>query len=150
MIDEKLGYDSKTQSLIDRMCKYVERKDYILKKKVAEEKILKTYDLFNLPRPKKIKWLDSPFDEKFARSAGSAGSAWSAEYLYWTGLDYDFDYYVMEYEYILNPSDNQPNENDRMYRKYSKLLLEALEAGLGYRVEWEDTLYLVSCTLSNS
>ena len=213
MIDKKLGYDLKTQELIDRMCRYVERKDYVLNKKVAEEKILKTYDLFGLPRPKKVVWCKDPFDERFARSArsagsagsagsawsawsagsarsarsagsawsagsaGSAGSAWSAgsarsarsagsagsarsagsawsawsagsagsaDYFYWTGLDYDFDWYVQEFEYCLNPdSDRLPNENDKIYLKYSELLLEALEAGLGLRVEWEDVLYLV-------
>ena len=47
MIDKKLGYDKKTQALIDRMCHYVEREDYVLNKKVAEEKILQTYDMDN-------------------------------------------------------------------------------------------------------
>jgi hypothetical protein len=56
----------------------------------------------------------------------------------------------MEHEYCINRKDNPgkvPNENDRKYLKYSQLLLEAMEAGLGYRVEWEDTLYLVPTPL---
>jgi len=64
----------------------------------------------------------------------------------WTALDYDFDYFVIEHEYCKNRKDNKgddPNENDRKYLKYSELLLQALEYGLGYRVEWEDTLYLI-------
>ena len=190
MIDKKLGYDLRTQKLIDRMCAYVERKDYKLNKKVAEEKILKTYDIFGLARPKKVVWCKSPFNKKFlsstrsagsagstrsarsagstrsagyarsAGSAGSAGSAWSAwsagsawsawsarsaNGLLYTGLDYDFDYFVMEYEYCFNPSDNKPTKDDIIYLQYSELLIEALEAGLGYRVEWEDTLYLAPC-----
>ena len=141
-----MNYNQKTQDLIDRMCRYVERKEFTLEKKKAEEKLLQTYDLFNLPRPKKLIWLKSPFDEKFAMSAMSARSAMSAWFAMsagWTGLDDDFYYFVFEYEYYLNPDlDKLPNEHDKKYLKYSELLLECLEAGLGYRVEWEDTLYL--------
>jgi len=39
------------------------------------------------------------------------------------------------------------DENDKKYLEYSELLLEALEAGLGYRVEWEDVLYLAPCPI---
>jgi len=35
MIDKKLGYSPKTQELIDRMCRNVERKDFKLEKKKA-------------------------------------------------------------------------------------------------------------------
>ena len=79
--NSKLGYDDETEALIQRMCAYVERKDFTLNDESAEECILKTYDIFNLPRPKKIVWLKDIFDptfEKSARSAGSAGSAGSA------------------------------------------------------------------------
>ena len=150
MIDKKLGYSPKTQELIDRMCRNVERKDFKLEKKKAEECILKTYDLFGLNRPKKIVWCLDIFEKKFARSARSAwsaryaASAWSA---WWTALDYDFDWYVIEYEYCQNPNDDKPNENDKKYLQYSELLMEAKEYGLGYRVEWEDTLYLVPTPL---
>lgn len=191
MIDKKLGYDTKTQELIERMCRYVERKDFVLDKKTAEEKIMQTYDLFGLSRPKKLVWVKDLSDKKFqeaarsarsaesvwfsgsarsvwsawpARSARSAGSAWSAwaarsagsACAAWaaqstgsawparlTALDYDFDYFVFEHEYCLNPDSYRlPNEHDEKYLKYSELLLEGLEAGLGYRAEWEDTLYL--------
>jgi hypothetical protein len=64
-----------------------------------------------------------------------------------TGLDYDFDWYTFEYEYCENPEASKPNENDEKYLKYSELLLEALEAGCGYRVEWKDTLYLSPCPI---
>lgn len=153
MIDKKLGYSTETKGLIDRMCKYVEREDFELNKKEAEERILKTYDLFNLKRPKNIIWCNDIFDNNFqnaldiawsAWSAGSAGSARSARSA-GSALDYDFYWYVFEYEYILNPDAEYPvNKNDELYKKYSNLLLEALEFGLGYRVEVEaeDTLYL--------
>lgn len=49
-----MEYSQKTQDLIDRMCRNVERLDFELKKEEAEELILKTYDLFNLSRPKNI------------------------------------------------------------------------------------------------
>lgn len=48
-------YSKKTAELIERQCRNVERADFDLDKKSAEESILKTYDIFNLPRPKKIK-----------------------------------------------------------------------------------------------
>ena len=151
---EKLPYHKKTAELIERMCRYVEREDYVLDKKTSEEKLLQTYDLFELPRPKKIVWCKDIFDKKFEKaalsawSARSALSAWSARSSGSFALDYDFDWFVMEFEYCLNPdSDKLPNENDRKYLKYSELLLEAIEAGLGLRVEWEDTLYLVPIAL---
>jgi len=54
----------------------------------------------------------------------------------------------MEFEYIKNPDKKYPvNDNDQKYLKYSKLLMEAMEYGLGYKVEWEDTLYLVPTPL---
>jgi hypothetical protein len=48
----------------------------------------------------------------------------------------------------LNPDkDKLPNENDRLYLEYSGLLLKAIEAGAGYRVEWENILYIVPTPL---
>ena len=41
-----MEYSQETQNLIDRQCRNVERKDFILDKKLSEELILKTYDLF--------------------------------------------------------------------------------------------------------
>lgn len=41
-----MDYSQATQDLIERMCRNVERIDFTLDKKNAEETILKTYDLF--------------------------------------------------------------------------------------------------------
>ena len=146
-------YSKKTADLIERMCRNVEREDFELDKRNAEESILKTYDLFDLKRPKKIVWVKDIFEEIFARSAGSAWSArsawsaWSADLIF-TALDYDFDWYIFEFEYCQNPDkDKLPNENDKKYLEYCELLMEAKEYGLGYRVEWKDTLYLVPTPL---
>ena len=147
-----MDYSKATANLIDRMCKNVEREDFTLDKKRGAEAILKTYDLFDLQRPKKIIWVKDIFDKRFddaagsAWSAGSAGSARSAR----SAIDYDFDWYVVEHEYCKNRKDNpgdKPNENDRKYLKYSELLMQAKEYGVGYRVEWEDTLYLAPTPL---
>ena len=65
-------------------------------------------------------------------------------------MDYDFDWYVFVYEYCKQPDKNggvAPNENDSKYLEYSELLMQAMEYGLGYRIEWEDTLYLVPTPL---
>ena len=78
MINPKLGYSDETEALIQRMCTNVERKDFVLHKKKAEKLILKTYDLFDLPRPKKVVWCADIFDQKYQDSAGSAWSAGSA------------------------------------------------------------------------
>ena len=148
-----MDYHKDTQKLIDRMCINVERKDFMLKKKYAGECLLKTYDLFNLPRPKKVVWLKDIFDKKFQESARSAWSAWSAGSAWsarsaGSALDYDFDWYVFEFEYCKNPDDDKkPNENDKKYLKYCELLMQAKEYGMGYRVEWEDILYCVPTPL---
>jgi hypothetical protein len=88
----------------------------------------------------------SAMSARFAWSAMSAGFAWSAGF----AIDYDFDWYVIEHEYCKNRRDNpgdEPNENDRKYIQYSELLMQAKEYGVGYRVEWKDTLYLVPTPL---
>ena len=139
--DKDCGYSELTHNLIERMCKNVEREDFVLDKKTSEELILKTYDLFDLPRPKKVVWCKDIFENKFqdvARSAWSAGSA----------VDYDFGWFVIEHEYCINQDGGTPpNDNDKKYLEYSKLLMEAKETGLGYRVEYEDILYLVPTPL---
>lgn len=169
----KKDYSDETHELIKRMCEVVERKSFRLNQKKAEELLLKTYDLFDLPRPKKVIWCKDIFDDQFerstrptwsvrsarsVRSAGSAWSAWSAgstssarsawsagSAWSWIALDYDFDWFVVEHEYVKNRQDNpgdEPNENDYKYLEYSELLIQAKEAGAGYWVEWENTLYL--------
>ena len=196
-----MDYHQDTQELIERMCRNIERKDFRLQKKKAEELILQTYDLFNLPRPKKVTWCVDIFEDVYQKvlksawsawSARSAGSAWSARsagsaesaVLAWSAgsagsarssgsarsagsavlarsaesaesavlarlaLDYDFDWYVFEFEYCKNPDDKKlPNENDAKYLAYCELLMQAKEAGLGYCIEWKDTLYLVPTPL---
>src|SRR3990167_4689006 len=129
-------YSQATEALIDRMCRNVERKDFVLNKEMAEECILKTYDLFNLKRPSNVVWFKDIFDEKWGKicdlawsagsvrsagSAGSAGSAWSARSAWaarsagsagsarpvWSArsaLDYDFDWFIFEFEYCQNQS----------------------------------------------
>lgn len=168
------------------MCRIVEREDFVLNKKKAEECLLMTYDLFKLKKPKNIVWRNDIFDKDFnnaassawyarsaisassawyassarsARSAWSAWSAWSARSAWyassassarsawsfrnWIALDYDFDWYVFEFQYCKDPTNDKPNENDRVYLQYSELLMKAKEYGCGYRVEWNNTLYLV-------
>ena len=84
MIDPELGYSPKTQELIERMCRNVERKDFVLDKEKSEELILRTYDIFGLPRPKRIVWCNDIFEDSYtkvlenARSSGSSMSAISA------------------------------------------------------------------------
>jgi len=78
--------------------------------------------------------------------AGSAGLAASVGLAWLAGsaLDYDFDCYIFEFEYCQNPNKhNLPNDNDIKYLEYSELLLQAKEYGMGYRVEYQDTLYCV-------
>jgi len=58
-------------------------------------------------------------------------------------LDYDFDWFTFSFQYKEDQTDSPINENDIKYLEYCELLMQAKEAGVGYRVEWEDTLYLV-------
>jgi len=163
---EKRDYSQSTADLIDKLCVLVERKSFHLDKAKATEAILKTYDLFDLPRPKQVVWHKDIFEDTFERSArsarsagsawsaGSAGSAWSARSAGsagsagFTALDDDFYWFVFEYEYCQNPDRGlAPNENDQKYLEYSQLLLEAMEVGAGYRVEDNDVLHIVPTPL---
>ena len=149
-----MEYSQKTQDLIDRMCRVAENKDDILDKPKAEDLILQTYDLFGLKRPGKViwfedltnkEWVDSASSAWSARSALSASSAWSTRSALSarSALDYDFDWFVFAFQYKEDPAENPINENDVKYLEYSELLMRAKEAGLGYRLEHNDTLYLV-------
>ena len=145
-----MDYSQTTKNLLDRMCRNVEREDFVLDKEKGMECLMQTYDLFGLVRPKKVCWHNDIFDDEWnntawsagsARSAGSVGSARSAG----SALDYDFDWFVIEYEYCKNRKDNpgyEPNENDEKYLQYSELLMQAKEHGIGYRIEVEDTLHI--------
>ena len=150
MINPKLGYSDKTQKLIDKLCKIATRKSYVLKKKEAQETILKTYDLFDLKRPTKIVWythitkefINSAFRASSASRASRAYRAYSA-YSAYSALDYDFDYSVCNFEFIQNPEGLEITDNDKKYFEYSKLVIEAKELGLGYFCDFQDTLHLV-------
>ena len=138
-----MEYTQKTADLISEMCRISERKDFKLEKKKAEETILKTYDLFNLPRPKKIVWFKD-LTKEFLDSASSAyraSSASSASSAYRASIDYDFDWFVLTYEY--NQSEKDGNKNDKKYLEYCNILLEAKKLGLGYWCDFEDVIYLV-------
>ena len=74
-----MDYNIRTQELIDRMCRYVERKDFVLDKKTAKEKLLKTYDLFGIPRPKKVVWVKDVFDTKFQEVLGATYRDWETD-----------------------------------------------------------------------
>ena len=155
-----MKYAKETQELINRMCRNVENKEDILDKTKAEELILKTYDLFDLARPKKIVWFNDLFSKKWINIASSARSAlsmlstssvsssWSASFTSsalsaWSALDCDFNYFIFAFQYEKNQTCNPVNKNDIKYLEYCELLMQAKEAGLGYRIELQDTLYLV-------
>ena len=148
---KKLLYSKKTQELLNRMCRNVEREDFILDKKVSEELILKTYDLFSLDRPKNTAWFVDVTDKEFLEMASSArlarlASSASSASLARLALDYDFDWFIFCYEYK-QANKEKINENDEKYLAYCEILMSAKEAGLGYRIEYEDTLYLVPTPL---
>jgi len=66
----------------------------------------------------------------------------------WSAMDYDFDWFVYALQYREDPTNAPINNNDELYIEYSELLLQAKEAGLGYRVEHGDTLHLVPTPLA--
>lgn len=168
-----MDYSPKTAKLLAEICSIAERKDYDLDKTAAEKYLLQTYDLFGLPRPKKIVWSKDIFSEGYARaysaygasssygayraygaySAYRASSAYSAyraymayrSYRSYSAIDYDFDLYMCVFEY--NQSNNDGNENDKKYLQYCELLLKAKKAGAGYWLEAESVLHLVPCPL---
>ena len=140
-----MDYSKKTQELIERQCRNVERKEFVLNKEKAEDLIMKTYDLFGIKRPSKVVWFVDLKSKQWDDIASSASSAWSARSARSarSALDYDFDWFTFSFQYKEDQTDSPINENDIKYLEYCELLMQAKEAGVGYRVEWEDTLYLV-------
>ena len=145
MYETSMDYSKKTQELIERQCRNVERKEFVLNKEKAEDLIMKTYDLFGIKRPSKVVWFVDLKSKQWDDIASSASSAWSARSARSarSALDYDFDWFTFSFQYKEDQTDSPINENDIKYLEYCELLMQAKEAGVGYRVEWEDTLYLV-------
>lgn len=153
-----MDFSQKTADLIKRMEK-CNLSPYVWNEAKIIELLKKSYQLFNLDFPKKISIHKDIFDEKFALSAWSAWSAWSASSASsalsaWSAWSVslassawsassacDWDWYIFTFEF--SQANKVDNENDKKYIQYHELMLEAAENGLGYFVEWEDTLYLV-------
>src|SRR6185312_10320240 len=67
-------------------------------------------------------------------AARVAGAVWAA------GIDYDFDYFIYEHEYL---QDHKGNENDRKALKAYQYFLKLKEAGVGCWAEQDGKLYIV-------
>lgn len=67
-----MSYSKETKNIIKTMNRILNKKVLNIKKEKAEEFILKTYDLFDLQRPKKIVWFDSIEDRGFLEVVYSA------------------------------------------------------------------------------
>jgi hypothetical protein len=101
-----------------------------------------------------IESASSAWSASSASSASSARSAWSAwsassDWSAWSAwsassarsaVDYSWDDLVFGFEYN---QEHKGNKNDKKFLDYMQLLLEAKEAGLGFRLEYNNTLYLV-------
>ena len=134
-----MDFSQKTRDKIDYLCGLAERKSYKIDKKKAEEELLKSYDLFDLKRPNKIKWYNHITNDFIDR----ASRAFNASRASSVSSDYDYDYGICVFEYLQNPDQNKPNENDRKYLKFFELMIKAKEYGAGYFCDDKDTLYIV-------
>lgn len=153
-MEKELGYSQKTHDLILRMEK-CNLSPYVWNEEKVIELMKRSYEFFGLDFPKKISFHKDPFDNIFASTASTASTAWTA----WAAStartawkastvstvstatpSYDWDWFVITYEY--SQANKVNNENDKKYIQYHALMLEAQENGMGYFVEWEDTLYI--------
>lgn len=65
-----------------------------------------------------------------------------------SALDNDFGDFIFGFENYRNPDkEYKPNKNDKIYLEYCELLMKAKEYGLGYQIEWKNTLYFVPTPL---
>jgi hypothetical protein len=170
-----MDYSQKTANLIERMCRINERTEIPFDKEKILELLQKANDVFGLGKTwERVVVCKDIFEEIFyssassalsapsassalsalsawsalsarsASSASSASSAWSASSAS-SALDYNWDWLIYSFEF--NQS-NKGNENDLKYLKYEELMMQAKEAGLGHRIEWENILYLVPAPIA--
>lgn len=158
-----MEYSKATEDLIKRIERINLRQEYIFNKRKIESLITKTYKYLNLESPKII-WCKDITDENFAGAAWATGVAWAARAAWAAGaaraawavgaagavgawaawaaraasIDYDFDYLILEHEFLQT---EKGNESDKKALRTFLLFLKLKEAGLGYFAEQDGKLY---------
>ena len=158
--EKQRGYSDATQKLLEKIEAINLRKDFYLDKKKVEEAVARAYTIAGLAIPK-FDWRVDVIDEDFgraARTAGAARAAWAAgtaraaraagaaraaraAWAAWAAgaagtasIDYDFDCFVQEFEFLKH---EKGNDNDKKTLKIYQEFLKAREAGLGYLADYD-------------
>jgi hypothetical protein len=151
--EKEQGFTNKTLKLIKDIEKINLRNKYVFNKGKIEKTVKEIYKVAELECPK-IEWCIDITDEKFldaagaARVAGAAGAVWAAGAagaagavgVAWAAsIDYDFDYFVQEFEFLQH---EKGNKNDTKALKLYNLFFKAKKEGLGYFAENDGVLYI--------
>jgi hypothetical protein len=143
-----MNFSKKTHDLILKMIYLNTRTKIEFDQKKIIKLLQKANDVFKLGKTwDKVKirthltkdYIESASSAWSASSDWSAWSAWSASSAR-SAVDYSWDDLVFGFEYN---QEHKGNKNDKKFLDYMQLLLEAKEAGLGFRLEYNNTLYLV-------
>src|SRR3990167_9144131 len=156
--EKKRGFTDKTLALIEEIGR-VNLQSFRFEKEKIVEALKKSYIFAECKFPSEIifctDWTDkrllsaassafSAFTASSASSASSASraasafSASSAFSVFRASIDYDFDYWVDDFEFLQHEKDKNSQKADKIYRCF----FDARKAGCGYVVEWEDTIYI--------
>lgn len=128
--EKQRGYSNKTHQLIQEIIDCNLRDPKVWNEGEILKYIKKAHKLASV-KLLKIKFCHLDI-ENAAGAAGAAGAAWAA-------IDFDFDYFVQEFEYLQH---EKGNENDIKALKIYQCFFEAKKNGLGYLYELDDVLHL--------
>ena len=149
--EKKRGFTDKTLALIEEIGQ-VNLQSFRFEKEKIVEALKKSYIFAECKFPSEIifctDWTDkrllsaassafSAFTASSASSAFSAFRAFTAFSAFRASIDYDFDYWVDDFEFLQHRKDKNSQKADAIYRCF----FDARKAGCGYVVEWEDTIY---------
>ena len=131
--EKERGYSDKSHALIEYIRELNLRRGWPLHKAKAEEAIAEAYWIAELPIPR-FEWRVDVLDKDFASAASVASAASAVGVARAAAVDWDFDYFLEEHEYLL---DHPGNENDHKALNIYQQFLKAKEAGLGYLADYD-------------
>lgn len=121
-----------------------------LNKNKAQEAILRTYDLFQIPRPRIVMWYTDIFEGDFNtealhvrnRKTYRRGSSVADRAAYALRLSKRSSSHLSYSPHWYNIDFPPYGEDEHIYARYFSLLVEATDYGAGYRIQVGDRLLL--------
>src|SRR3990167_7833198 len=135
--EKKRGFTDKTLALIEEIGQ-VNLQSFRFEKEKIIEALKESYRVVKLNFPKNIVWCTDWTDKRLLDAVFSAFSASRVSRASSASIDYDFDYWVDDFEFLQHKKGESSQKADAIYRCF----FEARKAGCGYVAEWEDKLYI--------